>query len=262
MAVTLPGITQNILSLGDWPEAPDAQQRYLREMGNLIAQLQVWANDHTSFPVYVESATEPSQSEWEAEWLSQAQTGELPIPHTATLLWWDTQTSAFGGLYGTLPGDGTVRGRHSKNTPGATTLLVQDSKAVYDNAVVHAYGSEPAGKYPEVSFTLPVECTLILYANMCVWNITGSGTWAMTFKINGTDLATQAPFSQPANTGFVQSSETGVLSARAAVYEIAAGAHTISVGFGVTSGSPTLGVGGGGANTMGIMNLIVRAIAS
>jgi len=185
-----------------------------------------------SYTVLLTQTTEPTQGQWETAYT--AQTGNaIPIPSQTQLIWWNSNSNTFGGLYGTTPLNSTVYARfglNSRNTVqySATQFLTStftDTHAILSNL----------SRYPVLTFTLARTSNIDVYYQ-CYSTITGTGAYGADILSNGTKLGTSL-YGLAANRGIIELSGTGLLALRMFVPNVAPGTYTYQVACGYT-GTP------------------------
>lgn len=243
--------------LGQWPKNYIDQQQYLNKLITSFNNFYSSVLSNINSDITLSQPVEPTQTEWEAAWISQ--TGLLPpIPASATLLWYDTSNSTFGGMYGTVEGNATVYRREHVYPRGATIYLNQAflSTNVSINTSLYANNAN----MPSLSFTLPCTCHLYLYAAMNVVSSAGTGAWGIDFLINGVKMGTQIYGAAP-DYGIANTGTAGFLACPAVWPNLPAGNYTVQMMFGYVGSPgtpPTVAVGSAGINDGRYM--IVRAI--
>jgi hypothetical protein len=228
--------------LGVWPDDCFDQQIFIQTMQDKLNELREYVEANLSSVVILSQATEPTQGQWEAAYT--VQTGfALPIPASATLLWYDTTNSQLGGQYGTITGSATVESRTAEYVPG--TILVSDVE--YD-ATARSSSASLMGNgafLPEITFTTDVICTLFIDFNFVM--TTTNVASGVDFMLDGVKLGSQYQ-AVPPNGGLVENLPiTNLQSVSYVLEDMPAGIHTVKPLLGVAGApgtAPTLAWGG------------------
>lgn len=238
-----------------WPgHDPAGQVFWINRLKELLTNLDDRIEEALVYSVLLEQATIPTQGDWETAYTTQ--TGlSLPIPPNTILQWWDTTNDRFGGLYGTLSHtDGTVYARDNRYGPGQVIAYGSDYKN--DSVSVTTGISAIVSTQPSVTLILPAPARVHMVFTLMTDLTASSGNWGADFTINGTKVGTQY-YSVASNRGLAERNSDGLLRAEAQTPVLAAGTYVIQALFGVTSGTPTVGIGGNN----GVRLLWAEAIA-
>lgn len=241
--------------LPPWPgHDPASQIFWINQLKTLLTNLDDKIEAALVYSVLLEQATQPTQGDWETAYTTQ--TGlALPIPASTILQWWNTANDRFGGLYGTLAGgDGTVYARDNRYSPGQVIAFA----AAYKNDAVNVTTGISAivSTQPTVTLELVVPARIRMAYSLMTDLTASSGTWGADFTINGVKVGGQY-YSIAANRGLIERNNDGVVRAEAETPLLAAGTYVIQALFGVTSGTPTVAIGGNN----GIRLLWAEAVA-
>lgn len=241
--------------LPPWPgQDPAGQVFWINRLKELLTNLDDRIETALVSTVILEQAAQPVQGDWETAYTTQ--TGlALPIPANAVLQWWDTTNDRFGGIYGTLAGgDGTVYARDNRYSPGQVVAF--DAAYMNDSVSVTTGISAIVSTQPMVTLELVVPARIRMAYSLMTDLTASSGNWGIDFTLNGTKVGGEY-YSIAANRGLTERNNDGVLRAEAETPVLAAGTYEIQALFGVTSGTPTVGIGGNN----GIRLLWAEAVA-
>lgn len=241
--------------LPPWPnQDPAGQVFWINRLKELLTTLDDRIENALVYTVLLEQATQPTQGDWETAYTTQ--TGlSLPIPPNTVLQWWDTTNDRFGGLYGTLSNsDGTVYPRDNRYAPGQVIDFASANKI--DAVNVTTGISAIISTQPTVTLNLVVPARLRMGYSLMTDLTASSGTWGIDFTINGVKVGGQY-YNIASNRGLTERNNDGVLRAEAETPVLAAGTYVIQALFGVTSGTPTVAIGG----NSGVRLLWAEAVA-
>ena len=218
--------------LPSWSGDCAEQTLFIDALKQQLQSALIASETHQVTPVFLSQATEPSQAQWETAY--PAQTGRsLPILPSTQLLWWNSTTNSFGGLYGTTPLNNTVYSRAPRYTKG--THIFQESK-VPSGATISASTPIGVNAFSEtISVSLNQRFNLELIHNVFL-NVTVAGTIGGDFLINGIKAGTSY-FGVQNNRSLFESQQSQLYATRIFLENMPAGAYTFQNIFGYT-GSP------------------------
>jgi hypothetical protein len=250
-----------VTDLGIWPNDYPRQLSFINDLKLRLQRANNFIVSNAGLTVTLKQAAEPTQSDWETAWI--AQTGlSLPIPPSAQLLWWNTNTDRFGGMYGTVEGNETPY-RRDHAYPRGGTVMIKTNYKVDQKSLTYRIGSV-LSDHPSVTIDLPVKADLYMEYSLFVSLSSGSGQWGGDFLVNGVKVGTQYYGLAP-DQGIVNAMTSCQLRVPFILADAEPGEYTVQAIFGVTAtpaSPPTLVIGGAsGAGSYGARQLIVRAIA-
>lgn len=240
--------------LPPWPQDPAMQVFWVNQLKELLTNLDDEVETAIVSTVILEQATQPVQGDWGTAYTTQ--TGlALPIPANAVLQWWDTTNDRFGGIYGTLVGgDGTVYARDNRYSTGQVVAVA----SAYKNDAVNVTTGISAivSTQPSVELIFPAPARIRMVYSLMTDLTASAGSWGADFALNGVKVGGQY-YSVASNRGLAERNNDGVVRVEALTDVLAAGTYTIQALFGVTSGTPTVAIGG----NSGVRLLFAEAIA-
>lgn len=249
-------IPYNFAQLGVFPSAYAEQREWFDRLITELNKVTSYIEQNTSDVVVLEQATLPTQMQWEAAWT--AQTGKpTPISQNATLFWWDTSINDFGGIFGVMRGDNTVRPHQARFPQNANVLLLTSETLL--SAGGQFYIGDNIDIVPDITFTSPIPLTLELYYEMGVTYSAGTDPVGIDFLFDGIKVGT-SQYGLAQDTGITNRATTGVLRCRAFLPNVPAGTHTVRLMYGATGSPvtlPTVAINAAGASHQ----MIVRGLS-
>lgn len=259
-------MTTEFLELPIWPENYPDQVMYMELFKTLLQNTTNSSFANNSVVVQVNKATTaPTQAEFEAAWVAKGYS--LPIPPSATLIWWNSASSIVGGSFGTtITSGGTVYSRDTVYPPGATSYYGVASLSSVVSASTASIGANNTLHPVLTNFTTPKTADLFMSYELVVNVASGAGNYGADFLLDGAKIGT-ALYALPSNIGIYNSgnSNNGFYYATARYPNVPAGVHTVQAIFGVVgspASPPALTYGGiaAAAGNYGLRTLRVRAV--
>lgn len=239
--------------IGQWPTTHLDQQTFITNLVTLLNNRLLDIESGESKVIIVSQAFEPSQAQWEAQWLVQANR-PLPIPPSAVLFWWNTAQNRLGGVFGTAAGETTVARREHEAPIGSTLFMYQDSRN--DSFSISSGLAVNAAKMPSRTFTSRQKFDLILEF-LC--SVNGTVEYGVDFQVNGVKIGT-TEFAVPPDFGLINTNVAGVLYCKHIMRDLAPGTYKVEVLLGLV-GTATGTISGGGT-TYGHRSLFTRGIVA
>lgn len=218
-----------------WPTDTSLQYAWIERIKTLLAELEQSVADAEPLSVTLEQGTEPTQAEWEAAWLAASYT--LPIPPTATLYWYNTATSVFGGAYGTIKNNSTIYLRDSRYS--ANSVYDFQSYVETDNFTANYLIGANLVNHPSFTLNLPIKSRLELMFSVTT-QTTSALVYGFDFLLNGAKIGTTY-YNLAADQGFGSFTPRGNCTGIVVTPDIDPGAYTLQAIFGAlnSAGSPT-----------------------
>lgn len=249
----------NILSISNlipqWPDDCMGQTLYFERLKSVLDSLNQSIFSQTPATLYIESATEPSQGDWETKWTTDIGLS-LPILAGTNLIWYDTNQQRIGGLFTTIEGDSTIYRREHKYPSGSIVAYAQNQLNSSQSLATNIQLNNAL--MPSVSIFLPLTCDIEITAGLNTVLSSGSGNWGVDFQVNGGKVGTVS-YGVNTDEAMFATNASNYLSTRILLENQPAGNYTIQLMFGVSGAiGPTIAIGG----NYGYRTLSAKAIVS